>query len=63
MSTPNEDAPDVRLRVNVMNAAVGICLMCFKQVPIIPGTRIHADGGGHCLAMDAIEKMIAESLQ
>ena len=63
MTAANEADPTVRLRVNVMNASVDICLMCFKQVPIIPGTRIHADGGGHCLAMDAIEKMIAESLQ
>lgn len=63
MTAANEADPTVRLRVNVMNAAVGICRMCFKQVPIVHGTRIHADDGGPCLAMDAIEKMIAESLQ
>ena len=63
MTAANEADPTVRLRVNVMNAAVGICRMCFKQVPIVPGTRIHADDGGPCLAMETIEKMIDESFR
>lgn len=52
-----------RLRVNLINASVNICLMCFKQVPIVHGTRNHDLGGGPCLAMLAIEEMIDESLR
>lgn len=70
-ATPREDetmnASSLRpLEVNLMNAAVDICLMCFKQVPIVPGTRDHGDVGlrrSPCLAMAAIEKMISESLR
>ena len=52
-----------RLRLNVMDASVNICLMCFKQVPIVPGTRHHDRGGGPCLAMLAIEQVLDESLR
>ena len=52
-----------RLRLNVMDASVGICRMCFKQVPIVPGTRHHALGGGPCLAMLAIEQVLDESMR
>ena len=63
MSKKVDRTPAQHLRVNLMNRAVDICLMCFKQVPIIPGTQAHERGGGRCLAMETIEKMIDESLE
>ena len=60
--TRPDRTPAQHLRVNLMNRAVDLCLMCFKQVPIIPGTQEHERGGGRCLAMETIETMIDESL-